>query len=148
MEDFLKHNSKTYTELQTYTGGAEKFSPPEFMLAKVVSVYDGDTCTVVCRIGDQLCENKVRLLRINTEEIRQPLNEPNRVALKKHALEEKTALENHTLGKVVLLQTGGYDAFGRILSEVWTLSSEHKKIKPELNVNDWMLNHGTKAFHD
>lgn len=152
MDKFLKKTKqKEIKELLSVTGGAEKFKPPPFILAKTVDVYDGDTCTVVCRLtsaGD-LCECKVRLLRINTEEIRQPKNKPNRLELKEKALKQKADLESHVLGKLILLETTGFDSFGRILTEVFTLdpvSLEKNKLQIGINVNNWMLKNGTRRY--
>jgi len=129
-----------------YNGGADKFALTSPLLAKVVDVYDGDTCTVIISILDQMQEFKVRLLRINSEEIRQPKNRENRITLKARALVEKQTLSDQVLGKLVLLDTVGFDSFGRILAEVYTLDRNNKKITLGGNVNNIMLESGTKEF--
>lgn len=129
-----------------YTGGAEKFALKSPLLAKVVDVYDGDTCTVVISLMERMQEFKVRLLRINSEEIRQPKNRENRDELKARALVEKQTLSDQVLGKLVLLDTTGFDSFGRILAEVYTLDRDNKKIALGGNVNNTMLENGTKEF--
>jgi endonuclease YncB( thermonuclease family) len=143
-----------------------------FFIAKVVNVYDGDTLTVVFdpQIPTErvrkfrkkprgrtrtpfLVERQVRMFGYDSEEMRQPKAEPNRDALKKKAVEEKEALQEHVLDKLVLLEAmEKKEKYGRILGKIYLLTPKLLKrfrkgrsVKFEIgtltNINTWMVKH-------
>lgn len=88
----------------------------------VVDVYDGDTITVLLNPypDSQYSDTysfKVRLLGIDSEEIRQGQHE-NREKLKKLAYESKEYLSQLILYKFVDLDIKSIDNFGRLLAYV------------------------------
>jgi len=97
--------------------------------AFVKRVYDGDTITVDIDLGFnmQMKNQSIRLLRINTPEIRGK----ERPA----GLESKIALENKILGQWVKIRTyrDKKGKYGRWLGEIWL---------DDTCVNDWMLAEG------
>ena len=62
---------------------------------------------------------RVRMYGYNTEEIRQPKDEPEREEKKVRAIQQRDWVSNHILGKMVLLECLGYDKYGRILGKVY-----------------------------
>ena len=83
--------------------------------AKVVRVYDGDTCWVVMPVSGTLRKIKVRLLGIDTPEIHPDLKTPQRDKMIEKAFKAKKALEDMVLDKVVRLECGEFDKYGRLL---------------------------------
>jgi endonuclease YncB( thermonuclease family) len=113
-------------------------------LAKVVDVYDGDTVKACFSLDDSpanIYRFTIRMYGYNSEEIRQPKNDHHRDEKKKLALEQKYALENMVLNKIVYLECMGDDKYGRILGKIY-LDSEKNEC-----VNDRMVNdHGCKVY--
>jgi endonuclease YncB( thermonuclease family) len=131
--DLTTYNSYLVSGLQS----CEKANTPEFTfengltkLVKVIDVYDGDTITVAMNIQPSESMNivympsmiyqfRVRMYGYNTEEIRQPKDEPDREEKKARAIQQRDWVSNHILGKMVLLECLGYDKYGRILGKVY-----------------------------
>lgn len=88
--------------------------------AKCISVYDGDTCTVLHFIDRVPVKATVRLYGIDAPELRQPkdLDELQRKKNKDLALEAKVKLQDLILNKSVTLVTKGIDKYGRILCNI------------------------------
>lgn len=98
--------------------------------AKVVEVYDGDTCTVDIDLGlsTWVRGEKIRLARINAPELKG--------ADKPKGEKSRDFLRSLVLGKDVLLQTikDEREKYGRYLAEIWV----ERDAQP-LNVNDAMV---------
>ena len=97
--------------------------------AYVRKVYDGDTITVDIDLGFGIVihNQKIRLLRINTPEIRGPERESG--------LKSRDALRGKIANKWIRLQTkkDKKGKYGRWLGEVWIDNT---------NINDWLLTEG------
>jgi micrococcal nuclease len=97
--------------------------------AKVVKVYDGDTITVNIDLGFgiEMQEQKVRLLNINTPEIRGEEREQGLIS--------RDRLKERILDKEVILKTykDKKGKYGRWLAEVFI---------EEENLNEWLINEG------
>jgi micrococcal nuclease len=97
--------------------------------AYVTKVYDGDTVTldIYCGFGIVLKKQVIRLIRINTPEVRGNTKEAG--------IKSRDALRERILNKWVVLKTykDKKGKFGRWLGEVW--------IDDEC-INDWLLNEG------
>ena len=85
--------------------------------ARVVDIYDGDTVTVIFFWGDEPIKIKIRLIGIDTPEIRKFKHS--------HDLEKIAAmvcrgyLNNLILGKIVKLRVKGWDKYGgRLLGSI------------------------------
>lgn len=87
--------------------------------ARVVSVYDGDTVTVVLDIYGRYHKYKVRLAGIDTPELKPPKNMKNREKEIEKAIKAKKYLEGLILGKVVTLVCGKFEKYGRILAHIY-----------------------------
>jgi endonuclease YncB( thermonuclease family) len=148
LDSVVKHFKKRHVRELQLLEDVPKFAPPTPLLAKVTSVYDGDTCTIITRLSKKLPWQtfKVRLLRIDSEEVRQPKNKKNRAELKARALQEKAALSNQILNKLIIVDSLGFDSFGRILAEIWSVDFIKKKPYVNININSWMMKNGTKQY--
>ena len=96
--------------------------------AKVVEVYDGDTCTIVFYSNKELCHAKVRLLGIDTPEIKGKTEQE-----KAKAVVARDALSALILNQVVILSNTGIEQWGRILADIWLR---------DIHVNNYMLKEG------
>ena len=88
--------------------------------AKVISVYDGDTCTCVFdTYGLGLYKHRIRLSGIDTPEIRGKSLEE-----KKTAITVRDFVREKILGKIVNLECKGSDKYGRVLGVITCPSGE------------------------
>ena len=110
------------------------------MYAKVISVYDGDTCTVVLRLHGKFVKFRVRMLGYDSPEMKPPLNTPNRVNVVESAKVAKLELEKLILNKIVQIDCGDWDKYGRLLGKIYV---GHK-----MCVNDYMLENGFGYKYD
>jgi micrococcal nuclease len=107
--------------------------------AKVVSVYDGDTCTVDIDLGLHawVHEEKLRLARINAPEL---------VGEERPAgLAARDFLKSLIDGKEIYLQTikDKQEKYGRYLAEVFVQQNEAR-----VNVNDLMVQNGHAVYKE
>ena len=106
---------------------SEKFVLP-VTKGKVVKIYDGDTLTIAFYLNGKLYRTQVRLLGIDTAEIK-----GSSETEKSRGLQAKTALVGKIMDKTVNLRKVGTEKYGRLLAEVW-LGDE--------NICEWMLVQG------
>ena len=108
--------------------------------ANVVSVYDGDTCTVDIDLGLGVWVRgeKIRLYRINAPEIRGKEREKG--------LLSRDYLRKLIGGKSILLQTikDKKGKYGRYLGEIWVEDEKGKW----MNVNDEMVKRGMATYKE
>ena len=108
--------------------------------AKIVSVYDGDTCRADIDLGLNVWikNEKLRLLRINAPELRGSEKEEGKAA--------RDFLRSLILDKEVILQTekDKKGKYGRYLAEIWVEDSSQQWI----NVNDLMVADGFAEYKD
>ena len=102
---------------------------PYFYHAKIVKVYDGDTCTCEIDLGFNITRKvKIRLVGINTPEIRtKDLEE------KEAGYRSRDWLAERILNKKVLLHTAKQGKFGRWLGTIWTLNQESPNFENSYN---------------
>jgi len=126
---------------------------------KVVDVYDGDTCTVVFKLGDKFTKFKVRCLGYDSPEMKPSKGIKDREKLidlayiarnyfilrstnceldiKKHHNKHEILelLDSNT--KIIKLKSHGWDKYGRLLGEFFV---------DNVNLNEEMIskNHGYK----
>lgn len=83
--------------------------------AKCVKVYDGDSITVIFKIFDlPFMQYSIRINGIDTAEIR--TNNPDE---KKFAYETREYVESLIMNKIIRLQLGDFDKYGRLLAKVF-----------------------------
>jgi endonuclease YncB( thermonuclease family) len=92
---------------------------------KVVKVYDGDTITVAFYMNGTLYRTNVRLLGIDSPELKGSSEEE-----KKMAVAARDALSAKILNEVVELRNTSTEKYGRLLAEVWLDGT---------NLSVWML---------
>lgn len=102
---------------------------PYYYEAKVVKVYDGDTCTCVVDLGFKISTKiKVRLVGIDTPEVRtKDLEEKAKGIATRDWLREKI------LDKKVLLHTKKRGKFGRWLGTIWTINEDKPEFENSYN---------------
>ena len=146
---------------------------PRFEWAKVVKVYDGDTvhlaapvaAVVACAGSSTSPANGVarfsaRLLGLNAAELR-----TSDATEKAAATASRDALAARCLGRLVRVECGGLDKYGRVLVRLWLADADDTDADDSssagdddraLSLNDWLLKHryavayagGTRAKTD
>ena len=110
-----------------------------FYRAKIVSVYDGDTCRadIDLGMGIWLRNEKLRLLRINAPEMRGEEKEAGRVS--------RDFLREQILNQTLFIQThkDKRGKYGRYLAEIW-MEEDGKWV----NINDRMVEAGQAVYKD
>ena len=102
---------------------------PYYYHAKIVKVYDGDTCTCEIDLGFNITRRvKIRLVGINTPEIRTKDLEEKEAGYK-----SRDWLAERVLDKKVLLHTAKKGKFGRWLGTLWTLEEESPSFENSYN---------------
>lgn len=110
--------------------------------AEVLSVYDGDTVTLMIDQGmKHFARVKVRMVGINTPEIRtKDLEE------KKRGYEAKEYLRSRIEGKTVIVHTQKKGKFGRWLGVLWAYDESAEELGESLN--DEMIRMGHAVAYD
>ena len=108
--------------------------------AKVISVYDGDTCTVDIDLGlnTWVRGEKLRLQRINAPEMRG--------AEKVEGKKSRDYLREQILDKEITLQSirDKKGKYGRYLAEIWIEDENGNQI----NINDLMVSEGFAVYKE
>ena len=108
--------------------------------AEVISVYDGDTCTVDLDLGlgTWVRGEKIRLARINTPELRGEERPAGLVAA--------DYLRNRIEGREVWIHTekDKRGKFGRYLGDIWLKQDDGNFT----NINDELVNEGYAEYKD
>ena len=96
--------------------------------AKIVSIYDGDTCQCVIIYNKQFIRLKVRLNGIDTPEIRIP--EQKEKAIKAKQYLEELCSNN---GYIMFIECLEFDKYGRLLANLFFNKEDFKNNKPSIN---------------
>jgi endonuclease YncB( thermonuclease family) len=100
-------------------------------LAKVLKCYDGDTCTIVFLIDKFPVKLNLRLLEIDTAEIKGN-NRTN--SEKELSILAKKFLEDKVLNKRVYVELKKWDKYGgRVLGNIYNIDSKNRPIQPSLS---------------
>lgn len=110
--------------------------------AEVLSVYDGDTITVMIDQGmKHFARVKVRMIGINTPEIRtKDLDE------KARGYAAKDYLKSRIEGKTIVINTVKKGKFGRWLGVIWLYEEGMEELGESLN--DEMIRMGHAVAYD
>lgn len=123
-------------ELINAANTVSKFSlHNELKKALVIDVYDGDTITVVFKHFNNINSWKVRLLGINSPELRPSRSLSNRDDIISAAKVSRDYLSNLILNKIIYIKCGPFDSFGRILADIY-LSKEDLMNSINGNINN------------
>jgi endonuclease YncB( thermonuclease family) len=105
--------------------------------AKVVKVYDGDTCTVAFYYHKKIYKFKIRLANIDTPELRS--ENKTEVEIANKARDRLIELINNEL---VYIECLNYDKYGRMLANIYA----NKKMSQSFN--DKLVSEGLAVFYD
>lgn len=97
---------------------------------RIVSVYDGDTCTALFKMDKKFVKFKVRMLGYDSPEMKPRLNIPDRDKIKEDANAAKEALILKTKNEKIIIECGDWDKYGRLLGTLYD---------GNLNINEWMI---------
>lgn len=97
--------------------------------AKVVSVYDGDSCRVVFPVLRKLYKFNCRIKGVDTPELRTKNKKE-----KAYGLLVRDKLKEKILNKVVWIECGDFDKYGRLLIDIKNPLLEGEKI------SEWLIN--------
>jgi endonuclease YncB( thermonuclease family) len=98
--------------------------------AKIVRVYDGDTCWAVFYHNKEPIKMKIRMHGYDAPELKPPLNMPFRDIEIEKAILSKCQLEYLVLNKIVTLDCFGWDKYGRLLANI---------IVNNINIMEYMI---------
>jgi len=94
---------------------------PDNDLGRVVSIYDGDTLTLLCEFAGELARINLRILHVDCPELRGRSTDEHETA----AL-VRDVVRHALLDKLVHVTSVGMDKYGRLLGDVsWT---NHKSL--------------------
>ncbi len=116
----------TFTDKEIFEQGHVKtplFSlEGQTMIAKVVKVYDADTIHIVLPLFDKLMKFKTRFIGIDSAEIKS-----KDLAEKAHARNSRDILKAKILNRLVKVECGEFDKYGRLLVKVFPYKVEGEK---------------------
>lgn len=101
--------------------------------AKVTDVYDGDTCTIIFKVGSKFRKYKLRMYGYDTPEMRPRKTIPYRENIIESAYKARNALRDKILKKIVVVNFFEEDKYGRLLGNVFL---------DDININKWMIDEG------
>jgi endonuclease YncB( thermonuclease family) len=128
-----KLTAEQYARLLGTTKDVDTFTfDGRTVYAKVVEVYDGDTCKINMFLHSNiLCKFTVRMMGYDCPEIK------TRNSTEKHfATRSKNVLSSLILNKIVKLECLEFDKYGRILGRIITKDEQNN----DLDVNAFMIN--------
>ena len=133
-----KNNIDNFDNLQNLTDDIELFTlEGKTFQSKIVKVYDGDTCFAVFYLNNQPVKFKIRMYGYDSPELKPSLNLANREQEIKKANKSKSELEKLILNKIVRLECGEWDKYGRLLGKIYV-----KNDNKEVYVNEYMIENG------
>lgn len=111
--------------------------------AKIVRVYDGDTCFAAFIWNKKPVKFKIRMEGYDSPEMKPLLSQSNRDKEIESAKKAKSELERLVLNKIITLECGKWDKYGRLLAKIYV--KENNNI---LNVNELMIKNGFGVPYD
>ena len=101
--------------------------------AKVVDVYDGDTCTIIFKWEGKYRKFKCRCYGYDSPEMKPRLDIENRDEIKENAVKAKKRLVELTMN-IVRVECMNFDKYGRLLVKLYKSNN--------ILINDIMINEG------
>ena len=140
MSNISNNNSEIIEKLKTKDITTPSLSlDGYYSIAKVVSVYDGDTCRVVIPYKNDFYKWNVRLDGYDTPEMRPSKNKPNRdkeIAAAKEAKKYLISQVMNTPDQLIFIKCKKFDKYGRLLADIFQNMSD------TVSVNDLMVQNG------
>jgi len=87
--------------------------------AKIISVYDADTCDAIMCIDEKPYKFKIRINGIDTPEIKPLKTMENRELHVECGLKCREYLKSKILNKIVEIQCYDFDKYGRVLGDIY-----------------------------
>tara|TARA_B100001093_G_scaffold331828_1_gene316850 strand:+ start:298 stop:756 length:459 start_codon:yes stop_codon:yes gene_type:complete len=114
---------------------------------KVLSIYDGDTITIGCKIWGKYFKIKVRMYGYDSPEMKPPKNKPGREKEIKKAKEAKQFLQDNIDKKRLIIEFLEFDKYGRALGNLYIIERRFCQ-KRLISINKLMIdnNHGYEYF--
>lgn len=127
--------------------------------AKLVDIYDGDTCTMNIIFHDDLIQMKCRMVGYDSPEMKPLKTVKDRDQIKEKAIEAKNKLISYLCNdadvskntKLVLIKAGEFDKYGRLLVTAYHSDIEQSELKDftfEESVNHQMIGGGYGYAYD
>lgn len=104
--------------------------------AKVVDVYDGDTCKVVFPVLRKLYKFNCRIQGVDTPEIR-----TRDKTEKEYGLKVRDKLREKILNQVVDIHCGEFDKYGRLLIDIQCKNEN-------MNISKWLIDNNYAFAYD
>lgn len=140
MSNISNNNSEIIEQLKTKDITTPTLSlDGYYSIAKVVSVYDGDTCRVVIPYKNDFYKWNVRLDGYDTPEMRPSKNKPNRdkeIAAAKEAKKYLISQVMNTPDQLIFIKCKKFDKYGRLLADIF------QNMGDTVSVNDLMVQNG------
>ena len=140
MSNISNNNSEIIEKLKTKDITTPTLSlDGYFTIAKVVSVYDGDTCRVVIPYKEDFYKWNVRLDGYDTPEMRPSKSKPNRDKEIEAAKEAKKFLISKVMStpeQLIFIKCKKFDKYGRLLADIYL------NMNDTISVNDLMVQNG------
>lgn len=114
---------------------------------KIISIYDGDTITIGCKIWNNYFKLKVRMYGYDSPEMKPPKNKPDREIEIRKAKEAKNFLKNKVENKKLIIEFLDFDKYGRALGNLYIIEYRFCQ-KRLISINKLMIdnNHGYPYF--
>ena len=115
---------------------------------KIISVYDGDTCTIGFIRKGEFFQTKVRMLGYDSPEMKPKLSVPNRDKEIAAAKKAKQFLIDLTQDKIIWVEFGKFDKYGRPLATLFIKNNIYCCMSTEININELMVEKGHGYRYD
>lgn len=117
------------------------------IIARVVEIYDGDTCTILFEYNGEIMKYKCRCMGYDCAEIKPKKDAPHRDEEKALALKAKNRFIELIGGidSIVQIKALEFDKYGRILGYIYPLDSD---IEHDQSVNSIMIQEGHGKPYD
>ncbi len=117
------------------------------ILARIVDIYDGDTCTIIFEYNGEIIKYKLRCMGYDCAEMKPKKDDPTRDEQKRLALLAKNRFTELIggLNAVVHIKCLEFDKYGRILGNVYHLNDDPDH---DESVNTKMIKEGHGKPYD
>ncbi len=147
-----KNNKKIEMEIEKLKSIDYKKIPlfsfkDKILIARVVEVYDGDTCTILFEYNGEIMKYKCRCMGYDCAEMKPKKDAPHRDEEKTLALKAKNRFIELIGGidSIVQIKALEFDKYGRILGYIYILNSD---IHHDESVNSIMIREGHGKPYD
>lgn len=115
---------------------------------KILSIYDGDTITIGCKVWHNYFKIKVRMYGYDSPEMKPPRNKPGRDLEIEKAKKAKKFLNEITKNKNLKIEFLDFDKYGRALGNLYIIQKINCVKSKDVLVNKIMIdnNHGYPYF--